>query len=291
MKPECLWSVGAHLGEGAMWHAETRSVYFVDIKGHNIHRCAEDGSARATWKAPAQVTFIVPIEGGGFAVGLEDGVYRFDETKGSFSQLVSVEAEIPTNRFNDGFVDAQGLLWFGSMDNGETLSTGSLYQLGRNGVPQVMDSDYIITNGPAMSPDGKTLYHTDTLKKEIYAFDVAEDCSISGKRLFAAITGGGHPDGMAVDAAGYVWVAIFRGARIERYSPTGELVERVNFPCSNITKLAFGGDDLRTAFVTTAWKGLSPQEREREALAGGLFSFRTDTPGQAQHAFTLGELA
>ena len=291
MKPECLWSVGAHLGEGALWHAATRSVYFVDIKGHTIHRCAEDGSARATWKAPQQVTFIVPIDGGGFAVGLEDGVYRFDEAAGTFSPLFPLEGEIPTNRFNDGFVDAQGLLWFGSMDNGETLSTGALYQIGQSGVPQVMDRDYIITNGPAMSPDGKTLYHTDTLKKEVYAFDVAEDGSISGKRLFAAITGGGHPDGMAVDAAGFVWVAIFRGARIERYSAAGELVERVGFPCSNITKLAFGGDDLRTAFVTTAWKGLSAQEREREPLAGGLFSFRTDTPGQAQHAFILGEQA
>ena len=291
-KPVCLWPVGAELGEGALWHAPMQSVYFVDIKGHQIHRCAPDGSARRSWRAPQQVSFIVPLAGGGFACGLEDGVYRFDEASGAFALLQAVEADQPSNRFNDGFVDAQGCLWFGSMDNGEQAPTGSLYRIGAAGQLETMDRGYVITNGPAMSPDGRTLYHTDTLKKETYAFDVQLDASLANKRLFASFAGGaGHPDGMAVDADGNVWIALFGGARIDRFSSAGELTATVHFPCPNITKLAFGGDDLRTAFVTTAWKGLSPEARAQAPLAGGLFAFRTDIPGLAQQTFSTGVFA
>ena len=115
---------------------------------------------------------------------------------------------------------------------------------------------------------------------------------MQNKRLFASFQGkGGHPDGMAVDADGFVWIALFGGWRIDRFAPDGELVASIRFPCSNITKLAFGGDDLRTAYVTTARKGLSPEELERQPLAGALFTFRSDTPGLAQHAFCLEESA
>jgi D-xylonolactonase len=290
-QPECLWDVGAHLGEGPIWHAATRSVYFVDIKGHQIHRCAHDGTQRRSWAAPAQVSFIVPLEGGGFACGMPDGVYRFSEVDGSFTLLREVERDLPSNRFNDGYVDAQGTLWFGSMDDGEASLTGSLYHLDSKGEVRAADSGYIITNGPAMSPDGRVLYHTDTLEKVVYAFDVGPGATLSRKRVFVRITGAGHPDGMAVDAEGHVWIGIFRGARIERYNPDGVLVDTVPFPCSNITKLAFGGDDGCTAYVTTAWKGLSVEERAREPLAGALFTFRTAAPGLPQHTFSSGDPA
>ncbi|MES2151230.1 MAG: SMP-30/gluconolactonase/LRE family protein [Pseudomonadota bacterium] len=290
MNPVCLWEVGAELGEGPIWHAATRSVYFVDIKGRQIHRCAADGSARRSWDAPQQPGFIVPLAGGGFACGLQDGVYHFDEDNGKFTLMRSVEGDQPSNRFNDGFVDAQGCLWFGSMDDAEYRPTGSLYRLGASGEVQTRDRDYVITNGPAMSPDGKTLYHTDTLKKQVYAFDVLPEATLARKRVFVAMDGPGHPDGMAVDADGFVWIALFGGARIERYSAAGELVGEVRFPCPNITKLAFGGDDLRTVYVTTAWKGMSPDVRAQYPLAGALFTFRSETPGLVQGQFLPGEL-
>ncbi len=290
-QPTCIWPAGAELGEGPMWHAATRSVYFVDIKGRKVHRCAEDGSERRSWSAPGMPGFIVPASGSSFVCALENGLYRFSEETGEFTTLRSVEADIPGNRFNDGSVDAQGCLWFGSMDNGEEESSGSLYRIDRNGVVATMDSGYVITNGPAMSPDGAILYHTDTLKKEVYAFDVQPDGSLLRKRLFVTIEGSGYPDGMAVDADGHVWIALFGGGRIERYSPQGVRVDIVAFPCSNVTKLAFGGADLRTVFATTAWKGLSPAQRELEPFAGGLFSFRTATPGLTQHIFSIQDFA
>lgn len=290
-QPECLWPVGAELGEGALWHAPSRSVYFVDIKGRQVHRCAEDGSQRTSWNAPSQPGFVVPAAGGGFVCGLEDGLYRFSEISGAFSPLRKVEEDQELNRFNDGHVDAQGCLWFGSMDNGESRPSGSLYRCDGKGEVVNVDSGYIITNGPAISPDGKTLYHTDTLAKQVFAFDLLPGGAVARKRLFVAIQGGGHPDGMAVDAGGHVWIAVFGGARIERYSPDGKMVDIVRFPCSNITKLAFGGGDLRTVYVTTAWKGLTPEQRAKEPLAGGLFVFRSETPGLAQHEFSIEAIA
>jgi sugar lactone lactonase YvrE len=214
--------------------------------------------------------------------GLPDGLYRFDAANGQFSKLRHVEAHLPGNRINDGFVDARGRLWFGSMDDAEQAPSGTLYRVNEDGAVSAQDDDYVITNGPAMSPDGRTLYHNDTIRRVVYAFDVAEDGTLSRKRIFTAISGEGHPDGMAVDAEGFVWIALFGGWRIERYSPEGECVAQVRFPCANVTKLAFGGDDLRTVYATTAWKGLTADERKNQPYAGGLFSFRAPAPGQVQ---------
>ena len=285
-QPEVLWDLNTHLGEGPMWHAATNSVYFVDIKSRKIHRCAANGSGQQTWDAPKQASFVVPIAGGGLVCSLRDGVHRFNPADGTFEALHLVEADLMDNRFNDGYVDHQGRLWFGSMHDPEENPTGSLYSVGADGQVVVADTGYRITNGPAMSPDGKTLYHNDTLGKTVFAFDV-EDGKLSNKRVFIKTLDPGWPDGLAVDAGGDIWLAMFRGHRVDRYNAQGELIQTVGFPVPNITKVAFGGADLRTAYVTTAWKGLSDKERAEYPAAGALFVFRTDTPGLAQHAFLI----
>jgi sugar lactone lactonase YvrE len=284
----CVWDVGATLGEGVLWDAPEQRVWFVDIKGYRIHRCSHDGVERDSWDAPGQVSFIVPAVDGGMVCSLEDGLYRFDDADGSFTPLAKVEAEETGNRFNDGHVDAAGHLWFGSMHDAEEAPTGALYRFDGARVQQ-MDDGYVITNGPALSPDGATLYHTDTLQKRIYAFDRAPDGSLSNKRAFVEIADGGYPDGMAVDSTGHLWVATFGGWRIDRFDAAGVKVGEVRFPCANVTKLAFGGEDLRTVYATTARKGLSEQELADQPLAGGLFTFRAETPGLPQHLLRIEE--
>jgi len=286
--PVCVWPVGAELAEGPLWQAAENAVYFVDIKGRRIHRLSVATGEQQTWQAPDQPGFIAPLGDKVFVCGLPGGLYRFHATNGQFSKLVDVEPHLPGNRLNDGFVDAQGRLWFGSMDDAEQAPSGTLYRVNESGAAIAQDDDYVITNGPAMSPDGRTLYHNDTMRRVVYAFDVAEDGTLSGKRIFAAISGDGHPDGMAVDAEGFLWVALFGGWRIERYSPAGELVDQVPLPCANVTKLAFGGDDLQTVYVSTAWKGLTAIERQHQPQAGGLFTFRAPVPGQVQARCTVG---
>jgi sugar lactone lactonase YvrE len=284
--PAALWEVGATLGEGVLWDAAHQQVWFVDIKGKRLHRCAPDGSDRRSWIAPGQVSFVVRASDGGLVCSLEDGLYRFIEETGAFVPFAKVEADQPGNRFNDGFVDAEGRLWFGSMDDSELDPTGALYRFDGKHVVR-MDDGYIITNGPAVSPDGRTLYHTDTLDKQVYAFDLAPHGSLSNKRLFADITDGGHPDGMAVDAEGHVWIAVFGGWRIERRDPMGRKVGELRFPCSNITKLAFAGDDLRTVYATSARKGLSAGQLAEQPLAGALFTFRAEAAGLPQNVLEL----
>ncbi len=282
-EPECVWALGAELGEGPVWSAHERALWFVDIKKKQVHRFDAQTDAGRSWTAPAQPGFLAPLPSGDFIAGLKTGLYTFDPATGSFSLRHLVEPDKPDNRLNDGCVDAQGHLWFGSMDDGEQMPSGSLYRLEQSG-PRAADSDYVITNGPAFSPDGATLYHTDTLGKTIYAFDCGENGALSGKRVFVTIEdGAGYPDGPTVDSEGCLWTGLFAGWSARRYSPKGELLSEIRFPCANITKIAFGGPDLRTAYATTAWKGMNAEQRAAQPLAGGLFRFTVDVPGLPQH--------
>jgi len=288
ISPECIWPLGAELGEGPVWSHADKAVYFVDIKRKQVHRYATETHETMTWPAPSEPCFIVPTSDGGFVCGLRKGLYRFDPRTGVFDKIKDVERDQPINRLNDGFVDSQGYLWFGSMDDQEDAPTGALYRVDERGEIERRDEGYVITNGPAVSPDRRTLYHTDTLGRIIYAFDLDVYGTLSNKRPFIHVQGTAHPDGMAVDAQGCLWVSLFGGGCIERYSNEGKQIDTVAFPCSNITKLVFGGDDLRTAYVTTALKGLSTAQRERETLGGGLFAFRSPVPGLPQNVLKRG---
>ena len=280
-RPDCVWPLGAELGDGPVWSAAEGALWFVDIKGSRVHRYHPADPEGRSWHAPAAPGFLAPIAGGGWLAGLKSGLHSFDPATGAFTPFAGVEPHLPGNRLNDGCVDRQGRLWFGSMDDGETDPTGVLYRLDESGAAVALDDGYVITNGPAFSPDGRTAYHTDTLGKAIYAFDVDAAGGLGGKRLFAAIDNG-YPDGPAVDAEGCVWTGLFGGWGIERYAPTGERIGRIDFPCANVTKPAFGGEDLKTLYATTAWKGLSAAERGDQPLAGGLFAVRVETPGLPQ---------
>jgi D-xylonolactonase len=279
---ECVFQADAQLGEGPMWSAGERALWFVDIKGQHIYRYEEATRSTRSWPAPEQVGFIVPARGQ-FICGLQSGLHGFQPSGGAFELIARVDSDYPHNRLNDAHVDGAGRLWFGTMDNDETKPTGSLYRFDAKGLKRC-DDGYVITNGPATSPDGRTLYHVDTLQRLVYAFDLDTKGSLSGRRIFARIADtDGHPDGPTVDAAGCVWVALFGGWGVNRYSPAGELLEKISLPVANCTKVAFGGDDLRTMYVTTAWKGLTDEQRAQQKLAGGLFAGRVDTPGLPMH--------
>ena len=304
-QPQCVWDLKATLGEGPVWSARDHAVWFVDIKQQKIHRFDPDIGSHQSFHAPSPCGFIAPKKRGGFIVGCKTGLYDFDPKTGHFELLTHVEPGFPGNRLNDGYVDHQGRLWFGSMDDAEEQPSGKLYRYDERGL-KVMDDDYVITNGPAVSPDGRTLYHNDTLKKIIYAFDLDASGHLSNKRVFAQLDrapdadpsspvcyadefmpktehGEGYMDGPVVDSAGNVWNALFFGWGVNCYAPDGRLLRKVRLPVSNVTKIAFGGRDLKTVFATTAAKGLSPDDLKQQPLAGGLFRFTTDIPGQPQN--------
>ena len=285
---ECVWPVGAVLGEGPVWSAPEQALWFVDIKAPAIHRFHPASGAQRSWTAPARVGFVLPAAGGTLIAGLKTGLHRFNPETGNFTLLHVVEPHAPNNRLNDGFVDSEGFLWFGSMDDTEEEPSGALYQLGDEGCIR-RDPGYVVTNGPAESPDGRTLYHTDTLAGIIYAFDRARNGQLSNKRAFVRIpTGGGYPDGPIVDVEGCVWTGLFGGWSLKRYSPEGKLLDEIRLPCSAVTKAAFAGDDLRTLYITTAHVALTAEERTQQPLAGGLFRARISVPGLPQGIVTHG---
>jgi xylono-1,5-lactonase len=279
---------GAALGEGPIWLQRGDALWFVDIVGKHIHRYRPATGERRAWPAPAAVSFIVPTRGAEFMVGLKTGLHLFDPDTGNFTHFAAVEEHLPRNRLNDAGVDEEGALWFGSMDDLETDATGSLYRLGGDGHPVAKDSGYIVTNGPAFSPCGKLFYHTDSANRVVFVFDRHPCGGLSGKRAFVRIEeSAGYPDGTTIDAEGCVWVALWRGWAVRRYSPDGELIGTIRFPCANVTKIAFGGGDLCTAFATTASKGLSAADREAQPLAGDLFSFNSPVPGLPANTLNL----
>jgi sugar lactone lactonase YvrE len=279
-EPISVWNVAAELGEGPVWVERDRALWFTDIKRRRIHRYDPATGGRRSWDSPEQIGFVLPAAGGGFVAGLMSGLHRFDESTGEFALIARMEPERPNNRLNDGVVDPAGRLWFGTMDNGEKDKSGAFYRFERGAVVGTGLQGIAITNGPALSPDGRILYFVDTRSGTIDAADVAEDGTLGPSRPFARIDPAeGFPDGPTVDSEGCVWIALYAGWEARRYSPAGELVGRVRFPVANITKIAFGGDDLRTVYATTARQLLTPDELARQPQAGDLFEFRAEVPG------------
>jgi xylono-1,5-lactonase len=277
-EPRSVWSLAAELGEGPVWVDGT--LWFVDIKQRKVHSFRPSSGKQRSWDAPEEVGFVLPRRAGGFVAGLESGLFAFDPDGGAFEPIVEVEAEHPGNRINDGVVDADGRLWFGTMDNRERDHCGAFYRYAAGRLEQLGPGGICITNGPAISPDMGTLYCVDTLAGTIAACDLHPDGSPGSARPFVSIAReDGYPDGPTVDSEGCLWVGLYAGWEARRYSPAGELLERVKFPVANITKIAFGGDDLRTAYATTARQKLTPEEIAPQPQIGDLFEFRVDVPG------------
>lgn len=283
--PEPVARLGAILGEGPMWDAAAQALWCVDIKQHRLFRFDPAQTALSAWTAPGEIGWVLPRASGGMVVGVQSGLHGFDPADGSFTLLVDPEPHVPGNRLNDATTDAAGRIWFGSMDNAEQAESGRLYRHDHRGCVDSGLAPVAITNGPAISPDGTVLYHTDTLGRTVWRVPLHADGTPGAATPFVEIAKGeGHPDGSTVDAEGCVWVALFGGWGVRRYDPAGTLIATVRFPVANITKIAFGGADLRTAYATTARKGLSAAELAEQPEAGHLFAFDPGVAGMPTHS-------
>jgi D-xylonolactonase len=283
LESRLVWPVETVLGEGPAWIAGV--LWFVDIKGGALHRFDPTSGARASFAVGGAPSFVVPTADGGLLVGNRGELQPFaGETLGASIATIPMPAH---NRTNDATVDPSGRLWFGTMDDGETRATGAVYLF--DGITlRAVGGECTITNGPAISPDGRHLYHVDTLAGTIVRFDIGADEQLSDGTLFATIAPeDGNPDGVTVDSEGSVWVGLWGGWEARRYATDGTLQARVALPCANVTKVAFGGADLRTGYVTTARKGLSAEDLAKQPLAGGLFAFDAPAPGQPLPAVRL----
>lgn len=277
----CIWKIPARLGEGPLWVAQENALYWLDILQNQVHKLHVNNGKRQTWHFAEPITSMAVRQFGGLVASITKGFAVIDLANLVIEPIVTTESDLPGNRFNDGKVDGNGRYWAGTMDNGGKQATGSLYRLDPDLSLHKMDSPYLISNGPAFSADGKTMYHTDSIKKTIFAFNLHEDGSITGKRPFIQLIDAaeGSPDGMTVDSENCLWLAHYGGARLTRYSPAGQVMQVVPLPVPNVTSCTFGGPDLDTLYITTARAGLSPAEREQYPLAGSLFAYQPGVAG------------
>jgi sugar lactone lactonase YvrE len=220
--------------------------------------------------------------------GLAHGLYRFSPASGNFALLQAVETTLPGNRINDGVVDRLGRVWFGTMSEVEQAPSGHFYRFDGRSVEDTGIPPMRITNGPAVSPDCRTLYVVDTLAGTVTAYLVSENGTPREPWPFLKVApSDGVPDGVTCDSEGGVWLGLWGGWAARRYDAFGALTDEVRFPVANVTKVALGGVDGRTAYATTACEGLNA-DLGQQPLAGDVFTFRVLTPGIEAPEVALG---
>ena len=279
----CVADVKAILGEGPVWVARDDALYWVDINGMKVFRL-RDGDT-VSWDTPMKVGSIWPREQGGFIAGTEHGL-AFTHDFNRFDFFANPEKALPGNRFNDGKADREGRFWAGTMDDSERRPTGSLYRVDLDRSVACIDNGYRVTNGPAFSPDGRIMYESDSSLQLTYAFDLDEADNAPGRRHFIQFgKGDGFPDGMTVDAEGCLWIAFWDGWCVRRFSPSGDLLLKLDTPVQRPTSVAFGGEGLQTLFITSASRDLQGTDLDRQPLAGGLFAAHVGVSGIAERPF------
>ncbi|MCS4503638.1 SMP-30/gluconolactonase/LRE family protein [Arhodomonas aquaeolei] len=272
-EPQLVWDGAAALGEAPLWLPAEDAVLFVDIRGACIYRYRRRDCDVTRWRLPEACCWLVArTDDDGFVAGLRTRVVHLRLGHNDVEivrELAAPESEDPGNRFNDGKAGPEGRIWAGTMDDAETRASGSLYRLDAGGMTAV-DSGYVVSNGPAFSPDGGTLYHTDSFAGRIYAFDLRPDGRVENRRVHIRLPSSeGVPDGMTCDAEGALWVAHFGGGLVSRFTPDGRRERRIGMPVRCITSCTFAGPALDELYVTTA-------RPDGEGTGGGLYRL---TPG------------
>ncbi|HEX8012147.1 MAG TPA: SMP-30/gluconolactonase/LRE family protein [Casimicrobiaceae bacterium] len=284
---ECVLDVKASLGECPVWSVDEQVLYWVDINAPSLNRFDPLTGRNTAWPMPSSIGCFALRERGGFIAALRDGFWLVDPSGKPERKVVDAPYDPAHHRFNDGRADARGRLWAGSMNEKRDASSAKLYRLDPDFSLTAMISELMISNGLAWSPDGRTLYHADTPTRTVSAWDFeAETGAIANRRTFVHFAGeADRPDGAAVDREGCYWSALYRGGKLARISPRGELVVEFALPAMCPTMCAFGGPDLKTLFVTTARQQREPAELARLPQSGGLFAARVDVPGLAEPKF------
>lgn len=255
-------------GENPLWDAAEQALYFIDNTGRKVHRFDPASGATRSWEMPAVITTLALRERGGAVVTLRTGVHTLDFATGAL-QVIEPLADPPPFVFNDGKVDRRGRFVIGASTANFANPTpdGGLYSLGVDRRLRVLDTGVHFSNGPCFSPDGKTLYFSDSWLKTTYAYDYeVETGAVAGKRPFVRTDElGGLPDGATVDRDGLVWIAIYGGGKVAAFRPDGGLERTIDLPVKLASSVAFGGPDLDQLYVTTIAHGALGEPAEAGA--------------------------
>ena len=285
---ECVLDARASLGECPTWSARDGVLYWVDINAPSLNRFDPATGINTAWPMPESIGCFGVRESGGFIVALRGGVWLADGNGRLDRKLADAPYPTAHHRFNDGRVDPRGRFWAGAMNEQRDAASAHLYRLDPGNQLTPVIGDVTISNGLAFSPDGRTMYHADTMPRVVHAWDFdAAAGTIANRRVFAQFASEtDRPDGGAVDSDGCYWSAFYRGSRVVRLSPQGRLLEEHPLPAMCPTMCAFGGPDLRTLYVTSARQHRDAAELARLTQSGGIFALRVATPGLPEPHYT-----
>lgn len=289
------WTIFAHtrdrLGESPMWHPGEDALYWVDWYGPTLHRKVRGQDRVESWTIPGETVLgsFVFASGGRLLLAVDSGLRLFDPATGESTLFADPNERRPGVAYNDSKLDRAGRLWAGTFDIPETDPRGILYCVERDGRWSVGDSGFAVCNGPAFSPDGRTLYFSDSMGRRVLAYDVSPTSrSLANRRVFAGFgAGDGVPDGLTVDAEGCLWCALYGAGRIIRFAPDGTVRASHDLPCPIVTAPAFGGPGMSTLFVTTGWSPGVNRAEDEPAQGGTVFALETGIRGLPEPVFAI----
>ncbi|MDH5246258.1 MAG: SMP-30/gluconolactonase/LRE family protein [Betaproteobacteria bacterium] len=283
----CVLDARASLGECAVWSAGEQVLYWVDINAPSLNRFDPATGHNTAMAMPESIGCFALRRGGGFVVALRSGFW-LAQGDGTLTRKVAAAPYDPAHhRFNDGRCDPQGRFLAGSMNEARDAATAALYRLDPDFTLTRLLEGMTISNGLAFSPDGRTMYHTDTPTQTIngYEYDAVSGTPARPRVLARFAAEGDRPDGAAVDRDGCYWTALYGGGQVKRIAPDGRVLAEYPVPAMCPTMCAIGGPDLKTLYVTTARQRREAAELARLPLSGGLFAMAVDVPGLPETLF------
>lgn len=284
--PKIAFDASDMLGECPRWSREECCLYWVDIAQNTLRRLDPATGLCQSRMFDQPVGCFAFRRSCGLILAMKDG---FATITDMFAPALPFgDAPLLGNqnlRFNDGRTDRDGNFWVGSVNTAKSAHNAALYKLRADGRCEFIEGGMLTANGASFSADGTRFVHTDTPSHALRSYDVIDGCIKNPKILHQFPIGEGRPDGGSYDADGYYWSALFDGGKVVRLSPDGDIVATVELPVSRPTMIAFGGVDLRTAYVTTARIGLSAAALLEQRGAGALLTFRVEVPGLPEYHF------
>jgi sugar lactone lactonase YvrE len=283
----CVLDARASLGECPVWSVDERALYWVDINAPSLNRFDPATGANEAMPMPESIGCFALRVAGGFVVALRGGIWLAREDGTLTRKLADAPYDPAHHRFNDGRCDPRGRFFAGTMNERRDAPTGELLRIDASGRMEPVLRDMTISNGLAWSPDGGTMYHADTPTRTIRAYDYdAATGTPSRPRVFARFeVETDRPDGAAVDRDGCYWTTFYRGGKVIKLSARGETLAEFAIDAQCPTMCAFGGEDLRTLYVTSARQHRDADELARLPRSGGIFAMRVDVPGRAEPKF------
>jgi len=289
LTPDPLGQKRAKLGEGPVWDVAESRLVWVDIPNREILTTDPSSGQTASVSTPSEVGAVALTDSGGYVAALEDGLYIGDGAV-QWQLVAPIEATDVTTRMNDGKCDPGGAYVGGTIAQASQRGKASLYRIDHTGATEVLLRGISISNGLDWTHDGNTMYYIDTPTRTVMAYSYDPSTALGQPTPAVEIpTEQGLPDGMTLDSAGCLWVGLWGGHAVHRYTPEGRLDTIIDLPVTNVTSCVFGGHGLDTLFITTASPGQDDNEQPAEPLAGALFALSVGVSGRLPTLFRTSE--